>query len=89
MDTGRDFDTATAGRDQQRREATAAAGTLRQGEEDQARDNRQDSWEEPVGLGPASCIISTVNSYTAFLGSTRPALMYKADVTLCELVMTS
>lgn len=63
INTECDFDIAAAGVDQQSREARVAAGTLRhQREEDQARDNRQDSWKEPVAFGPASCIISTVNS---------------------------
>lgn len=60
IDTEYDLDTATAGTNQQHREAGTAAATPSQREQDQARDNRQDSWEEPVGFGPASCIISTV-----------------------------
>lgn len=61
IDTEYDLDTATAGTNQQLHEAGAAAATpSHQREQDQARDNRQDSWEEPVGFGPASCIISTV-----------------------------
>lgn len=57
-----DLDIAPAGTDQQHLEAGAAVATPRhQREQDQARDNRQDSWEEPAGFGPASCIISTVN----------------------------
>lgn len=58
-----DIDIAPAGTNQQHLEAGAAAATpSHQREQDRTRDNRQDSWEVPVGFGPASCIISTINS---------------------------
>ena len=58
-----DFDIAPAGTSQQHLEAGATAAIPRhQREQDQARDNRQDSWEEPAGFGPASHTTSTINN---------------------------
>lgn len=60
IDTEYELDLATAGTRQHHLEGGAAATLRYQSEQDQACDNRQDSWKRLVGFGPASCVVSTV-----------------------------